>query len=123
MKSGRFKFFYRARGFGFIVPDEGGPDVFVHATDLTAAGIFALPNGTPVLYEAHGSGARCRAISIRIPGVNHDVTAALMRRGRQLVHAAKNAPTKDEASEWDEDGRLMILAAEALTHMEGAHHE
>jgi CspA family cold shock protein len=45
------KFFNTAKGFGFIEPDGGGKDVFVHATALEAAGIRALNEGGRVTFE------------------------------------------------------------------------
>lgn len=51
MPSGKLKWFNAAKGFGFIEPDEGGPDVFVHASALEAAGLNDLPEGQPVTYE------------------------------------------------------------------------
>ena len=46
--NGTVKFFNSAKGFGFITPDEGGKDIFVHATALEAAGIRALNEGDRV---------------------------------------------------------------------------
>ena len=48
--NGTVKFFNSAKGFGFITPDEGGKDVFVHATALEAAGIHALNEGDRVSF-------------------------------------------------------------------------
>jgi CspA family cold shock protein len=48
---GTVKFFNTAKGFGFIEPDDGGKDVFVHATALEAAGIRALKEGDRVSFE------------------------------------------------------------------------
>jgi cold shock protein len=49
--SGTVKFFNSAKGFGFITPDEGGKDVFVHATTVEAAGMRALNEGDRVSFE------------------------------------------------------------------------
>ena len=50
MPNGTVKFFNTAKGFGFIKPDEGGKDVFVHATALEAAGIRSLNEGDRVSF-------------------------------------------------------------------------
>ena len=48
--NGTVKFFNSAKGFGFIESDEGGKDVFVHATALEAAGIRTLNEGDRVSF-------------------------------------------------------------------------
>jgi cold shock protein len=49
--NGTVKFFNTAKGFGFIEPDGGGKDIFVHATALEAAGIRSLNEGDRVSFE------------------------------------------------------------------------
>ena len=51
MPTGRVKFFNPDRGFGFIVPDGGASDVFVHIHDVEAAGMKTLVAGQLVAYE------------------------------------------------------------------------
>ena len=51
MASGTVKFYNAQKGFGFIVQDAGGPDVFVHATALEAAGISGLAEGQKVTFD------------------------------------------------------------------------
>jgi CspA family cold shock protein len=48
--TGIVKFFNTAKGFGFIRPDAGGKDVFVHATALERAGIRSLNEGDKVSF-------------------------------------------------------------------------
>jgi cold shock protein len=48
--NGTVKFFNTAKGFGFIEPDEGGKDVFVHVSALEAAGIRVLNEGDRVSF-------------------------------------------------------------------------
>ncbi len=50
-ESGTVKFFNHSRGFGFITPDDGGKDVFVHITALEASGLPALDEGAKVTFE------------------------------------------------------------------------
>jgi CspA family cold shock protein len=49
--TGTVKFFNSQKGFGFIQPDGGGPDVFVHVTALERAGIRSLAEGQKVTYD------------------------------------------------------------------------
>ena len=49
--NGTVKFFNHDRGFGFIAPDDGGKDVFVHATAVQRAGIPAINDGDKVTFE------------------------------------------------------------------------
>ena len=51
MATGTVKFFNHNRGFGFIEPTDGGPDVFVHATAVESAGMPALTEGQKLSYE------------------------------------------------------------------------
>ncbi|HEX7074300.1 MAG TPA: cold-shock protein [Hyphomicrobiaceae bacterium] len=48
--TGTVKFFNTAKGFGFIRPEQGGNDVFVHATALERAGIRSLNEGDRVSF-------------------------------------------------------------------------
>lgn len=51
MATGTVKFFNTNRGFGFIQPDDGGKDVFVHATAVERAGMPPLKEGQKLSYE------------------------------------------------------------------------
>ena len=51
MTTGTVKFYNGQKGFGFIQPDNGGKDVFVHATALERAGIRNLVEGQKVSFD------------------------------------------------------------------------
>ncbi len=51
MTSGTVKFYNYPTGFGFIAPDDGGKDVFVHATALERAGMNGLTEGQKVNFD------------------------------------------------------------------------
>jgi CspA family cold shock protein len=51
MAIGTVKWYNGQKGYGFIQPDEGGKDVFVHATAIERAGIPPLVEGQKVSYE------------------------------------------------------------------------
>ncbi len=51
MATGTVKWFNTTKGYGFIMPQEGGKDVFVHITAVQAAGLSGLDDGQKVSYE------------------------------------------------------------------------
>lgn len=51
MATGTVKFFNHSRGFGFIAPTNGGPDVFVHATAVERAGMSMINEGQKLSFE------------------------------------------------------------------------
>jgi CspA family cold shock protein len=52
MAQGTVKWFSGEKGYGFISPDEGGDDVFVHHTGIAGNGFKSLEEGNKVSYEA-----------------------------------------------------------------------
>lgn len=51
MASGTVKWFNSTKGFGFIQPDDGGTDVFVHISAVERAGMRELRDGQKISYE------------------------------------------------------------------------
>ena len=51
MKTGTVKFFNTTKGFGFIAPEDGGTDVFVHVTALQRSGVDSLNEGDKVQFD------------------------------------------------------------------------
>ena len=51
MPTGTVKWFNTAKGFGFIAPDEGGADVFVHISQVERSGLTGLADNEKVTYE------------------------------------------------------------------------
>jgi cold shock protein len=49
--SGKVKWYNATKGFGFILPDQGGPDIFVHVSAVERAGLNALNEGQQVSYD------------------------------------------------------------------------
>lgn len=51
METGTVKWFNSQKGFGFIQPDAGGPDVFVHISAVERSGLNGLNDGQKISYE------------------------------------------------------------------------
>jgi CspA family cold shock protein len=52
MATGTVKWFNDQKGYGFIQPDEGGKDLFVHFSEISGQGFKSLTEGAKVTYEA-----------------------------------------------------------------------
>jgi CspA family cold shock protein len=67
MINGTVKFYNSTKGFGFITPDTGGKDAFVHVSALERAGISGLNDGQKVTYELEkGRDGRESAINVQL---------------------------------------------------------
>ncbi|MBL8779787.1 MAG: cold shock domain-containing protein [Alphaproteobacteria bacterium] len=67
-KSGTVKWFNQAKGFGFILPDGGGADVFVHISALTKAGVQSLGEGQRVSFDLAQDRGKTMASEIQLDG-------------------------------------------------------
>ncbi len=64
--TGTVKFYNSTKGFGFITPDQGGKDAFVHVTALERAGINGLGEGQKVTFDLEtGRDGRASAVNLR----------------------------------------------------------
>jgi CspA family cold shock protein len=64
---GTVKWFNATKGYGFIQPDDGGPDVFVHISAVQKAGYNGLAEGAKVSYElVTGRSGKVSADNLRI---------------------------------------------------------
>jgi CspA family cold shock protein len=66
MATGTVKWFNATKGYGFIVPQDGGKDVFVHITAVQAAGLRGLNEGQRVSYEIVKERGKDSAANIRL---------------------------------------------------------
>jgi cold shock protein len=64
--SGRVRWFSSEKGYGFIVPDDGGEDVFVRHSAIDADGFRTLHRGQSVTYESGSDGRGPRALRVRL---------------------------------------------------------
>ena len=65
MATGTVKWFNATKGFGFIMPSDGGKDVFVHITAVQAAGMRGLNEGQAVSYEVAMERGKAAAINLK----------------------------------------------------------
>jgi len=66
MPSGKVKWFNSQKGFGFIQPDDGSKDVFVHISALERAGISGLNEGQAVSFELAQERGKTSAANLKL---------------------------------------------------------
>lgn len=68
-QTGTVKWFNTTKGYGFIAPDNGGKDVFVHISAVERSGLTGLADNTKVTYDLQeGRDGRQSAIEIEVQG-------------------------------------------------------
>ncbi len=65
---GTVKWFNSTKGYGFIQPEGGGKDVFVHISAVEKAGLDGLPDGAKVTFDPHDRRFSCRPCRTTSPG-------------------------------------------------------
>jgi len=66
MATGTVKWFNSQKGFGFIQPDDGGKDVFVHISAVERAGIGSLNEGQKVSYDVQQDRGKAAAANLKL---------------------------------------------------------
>ena len=66
MANGTVKWFNTTKGFGFIMPGDGGKDVFVHITAVQAAGLRGLNDGQAVIYDVVMERGKAAATNLKL---------------------------------------------------------
>ena len=66
MTIGQVKFFNTTKGFGFIAPEGGGKDVFVHMTAVQDAGLRGLNEGQRVSFEVEADKRGPKAVNLKL---------------------------------------------------------
>ncbi len=66
MATGTVKWFNTQKGYGFIVPDEGGKDVFVHISAVERSGLRSLNEGQKVEFELQNDKGKTAAVNIKV---------------------------------------------------------
>ena len=65
-KTGKIKWFNDAKGFGFVTPDDGSKDVFVHFSSIQGEGFKSLAEGDKIEFEVQESDKGPKAANVQV---------------------------------------------------------
>ena len=68
MSTGTVKWFNNAKGFGFILPDDGSEDIFVHFSSIDSNGYRSLEEGQAVTFEVEQGPKGLKAVNVILQG-------------------------------------------------------
>ena len=97
MPTGIVKWFNGRKGYGFIEPEDGGNDVFVHVTALKDSGIKFLNEGDKVSYELTENRGRMAAGNLTLDGESS--TESVDADDDQVEESAAEESSEEESSE------------------------
>jgi len=66
MTIGTVKFFNSGKGFGFVAPEGGGKDVFVHVSAVEAAGMTVLAEGQRISFDTQSDAKGAKAVNLKV---------------------------------------------------------
>jgi CspA family cold shock protein len=66
MSVGTVKFFNTSKGFGFIRPDDGSKDVYVHVSTIEKAGLSTLSDGQKVSFDVKNTSGKDAAVDLKL---------------------------------------------------------
>jgi len=111
MPTGIVKWFNGRKGYGFIEPEDGGNDVFVHVTALKDSGIKFLNEGDKVSYELTENRGRMAAGNLTLDGESS--TESADADDDQVEESAAEESSEEEAAEEAEEEAAEEAAEES----------
>ncbi|PZP55857.1 MAG: cold-shock protein [Micavibrio aeruginosavorus] len=66
MAKGKVKWFNTQKGFGFIVPDDGGKDIFVHISAVERSGLKGLAENQAIEYDLQTEKGKTAAVNLKV---------------------------------------------------------
>ncbi|MBE7186346.1 MAG: CspA family cold shock protein [Methylobacterium mesophilicum] len=98
--SGHIKWFDVAKGFGFVVPDDGGPDILLHVTCLRRGGYSTALEGTKVVCEVHRGERGLQALRVLSMDTTNAVHPSQLPPSRTLVQVVPTSGLERMTVKW-----------------------